>query len=234
MARRRFRTKGFRRKPRVHWVDTFQDGTPILIDCFPTSDSNPANNKVLVVPIIRQRTPQQVEDLSSVLEGKDEGFRLRRIVGNLIFYAGAFYASRTEDQARLTRVYFTIRWGLMVHPITANRNFDNLSTGGEYQFAPMQSVSMSDAWLLTGGCSLYNYGPFDDPTQDGSYHPSLRDDNQHHSPNGAFIDCTVNRRIKNEEDVSLFISWNLTMTPKVNDVIFEPQYQSNLRLLCSR
>jgi len=232
--RRRFRTRGRRRpKPRVHWIDVFQDGTPILIDCFPTSDSNPANNKVLVVPLIRQRQPQAVEDISSVLEGRDEGFRLRRIVGNLIFYAGAFYASRSEDVDRLTRVLFTIRWGLMVHPISASRNFDNLA-GGEYIFHPMESVSMSDPWLLTGGCTLYNYGPFGDTQQDEDYHPSLRDTNQSHCPNGALIDVAANRRVKAEEDVSLFISWNTTITPKLNDVLFEPKYQSNLRMLVSR
>jgi len=236
MARRRFRTKGRRRaRPRVHWVDTFQDGIPILIDCFPGYDSDPSHNKVLVVPLIRQRTPQQVEDLSSVLEGKDEGFRLRRIVGDLLFLAGTVYISNAEARLAFTRYSCSIRWGIMVHPITGNRNFDNLTAGGEYLFNPAQSVSMSDSWLITRSVQLYNYGPFDRPSLGRGLDENLRDDNSRMAPDGTFIDVTVNRRVGAEEDVSLFLTWNSDLSPGGPiDTVGEPFYQSNLRMLVSR
>lgn len=232
MRRRRFR-RSFRRKAKTFWIDTFQDAVPQLVDCFPGYDPDPAHNKVLVVPIIRQRTPQAVEDVSSVLEGKSEGFRLRRIVGDLLFFAGAMYFQ--EPPEGLNVVNFFIRWGICVHPIGSSRNFTNRGGANEYLFNPTESVSMSDPWLITRSLHLANYGPFTFSSGNLSTYPTLRDTNQIHSAGpGTSVDITVNRRVGPEEDVSLFIAWNSTLTPTVNDTMFEPYYQSNLRMLISR
>jgi len=231
MKRRRFR-RSFRRKAKTFWVDTFQDAVPIKMDIFPGFDPDPTHNKVLVVPLIRQRQPQAVEDISSVLEGKNEGFRLRRIVGDLLFMAGTAEISSQED--RPVRIDFYIRWGIMVHPITAQRNFGNF-TNQEYVFNPTESVSMSDPWLICRSLMLSNFGPFDLNQVNLGVNNSLRDNNQIHSAGpGTTVDINVNRRVGPEEDVSLFLCWNSTWSPTGGDTLIEPYYQSNLRMLISK
>jgi len=224
-----------RRKPRTFWLDTFQDGVPQYIDCFPGYDSDPGHEKVKVVPIIRQRTPSAVEDVSSVLQAKDDGFRLRRIVGDLELWP-AIYTGTDLPNNYLNGIWTHITWGIMVHPISEGRQFDNfnLSTG-QYLFNPSESRSMSDPWLICRSLMLSNFGPFDLNQVNLGVNNSLRDNNQIHSAGpGTTVDINVNRRVGPEEDVSLFLCWNSTWSPTGGDTLIEPYYQSNLRMLISK
>jgi len=221
-----------RRKPRTFWLDTFQDGVPQYIDVYAGFDSDPGHEKVKVVPIIRQRTPTALEDVSSVLQAKDEGFRLRRIVGDLELWP-AIYSGTDLPNNYLNGIWTHITWGIMVHPITEGRQFDNFNAAtGQYLFNPSESRSMSDPWLIRRTESLIGYPDEDGPHSDFSI--ALRESNRTHTPFGTVVDINVNRRVGPEEDVSAFFTWNSPTSLPEGGALKEPAYLMHLRMLVSR
>jgi len=228
MFRRRSRTKG--RRPRVFWVDTFQDQIPRRTDTFPGADSDPTHNQVAIEHIIRVREPAGLEDVDSVLQGKDTGFRLRRIVGDILFLPSILRGFTTANFPGGVRTY--ISWGVIVHPISEDRAFVNAIGTGDYIFHPCVGRSMSDPWLLKRDLALVSY-PAASLTNDPDTFIQL--DNSTVAPDGTHVDIKVNRRIKPEEDVSLFWSWNVTQIPAgVEQALTPPAIKMNLRCLVSR
>lgn len=210
-----------RRKPRVHWVDTHVDTVPLYLAQYQISQSTyPVNSPLTATKLLVKREPQATESISSVLEGKDEGFRMRRIVGQLRFETGQVQQNESFDAYTLT-----IFCGMAVMKMREDGT-PFLGDGVNFVMTPWDATDNSESWIFR---RTYSWRLSTWADLDGL---GIRD-NTGHQPFGDFVDVRVNRRVAPDEDIVLLMGYesdfDLTGISRTY-----PRFQRNLRMLISR
>lgn len=215
-----------RRRRKVFWTDTRQSyqWTHIVGDAINDQavGSTPGWH---AIQMFQTRQPAIVESVSSVLAAKDEGFRLRRVVGDLVLKAGQI----EDDQTN--RYLWSVAVGLIVGPMDDNGAPNDLSQ----MFQPGFDQSMSDPWLYRrvfsweylSTATLTDETTFASPT------------NQVFDPVGSWIDIRVNRRVGPEENLWWIFQWAVVGIPNVTLDLsarsyLSPAFKLNVRTLISR
>lgn len=215
-----------RRRRRTFWLDTIQPNSWSAIVGGPIND-----DAIAAVPawtaqqMMFTRKPVNVETVSSVLQAKDEGFRLRRIVGDLVIQAGQI----EDDQEN--RYLWSVHVGLIVMEMDDNGAPNDMS----HVFEPAVATSMSDPWLYR---RTYTFEHLSTQTLsvDASFAAPT---NQTFDPVGSWLDIRVNRRVKPEQNLFWVFQWGAVQIP---DTTFDwsmktyhtPRFKQNLRVLISR
>jgi len=212
--------RGARRR-RVHWVDTHNDIAPFYMSQYAIGEASfPTTNPLTARKIIFKRQPLAVQDISSVLEGKDEGFRLRRIVGQLRIQTG-----EVQDNESFDSYMLQVHVGIAVLKMREDGT-PMVSDGTEIIMAPWAIGDNSESWLFR---RVYSWRLSTWSTLQGI---GIRD-NTTLVPFGDFVDVTVNRRVANDEDLILLMGYSADFELAGTTRTF-PSYCMNLRMLISR
>lgn len=208
-----------RAKRRVHWVDTHVDLAPIYLSQYeiPSAGETLFASKLLV-----SRAPSNVESVSSVLEGRDEGFRVRRIVGQLRFETPELQDNESFDS------FTVVIWaGICVLKMKDDGTPIIGDNTNGYVMAPWEQRDNSESWMWRRAY-LWRCN-----TQSALNGLGIRD-NTFMVPFGDFVDIRVNRRVAPDEDVVLLAGWTTEYYPIAGISYTYPRVQRNLRMLISR
>lgn len=216
---------GFRRRrkrPRVHWVDTHVDLQPQSLSQYNIALDNPATGFVALsaFKLLVKRQPQAVEEISSILEGKDEGFRCRRIVGQL-----RLETPQVQENESFDTFTASIWVGIAVMKIRDDGT-PMVTDGADYTMAPWQQADNSESWMFK---RVYQWRCNTGTDLSGL---TIRD-NTFMQPFGDFVDVTVNRRVAPDEDIILLTGWDIDHSIEGTTRTY-PRIMRNLRMLISR
>jgi len=186
------------------------------------ADGIGGNPSLQMATLIHQRQPAATEAVSSVLEANNEGFRLRRIVGDLQVWAGDVEQNELFDYTT-----WTVYAGIIVLPMLDDGTASN-GLPGNWVHAPWLETDMSESWLWR---RVYCFGP--QATAPAGSLGSGTQGNHNFPPFGSWVDIRANRRVKPDENVFLLTGWQNSQDLSGTSRIY-PSYQRNLRILISR
>lgn len=210
-----------RRRPRVHWVDTHVDLAPLYLPQWQIPSDQAGQEALFAAKLIVNRAPSDVEAVSSILEGKDEGFRCRRIVGQLRLETPELSENEAFDAFSVS-----IWVGIAVLKMRDNGT-PEVGQAGNWVMAPWEQRDNSESWMFR---RTYSWRCTTQAALNGL---GVRD-NTFMVPFGDFIDVTVNRRVANDEDIVLLAGWTTEFSPITGISYTFPRIQRNLRMLISR
>lgn len=216
--------RGKRRRPRVHWVDTHVDLAPISMSTWQISSDQPGQEALTATKLLVDRAPSDVQAVSSILEAKDEGFRCRRIVGQLRLEAFTF----EETELIPAALSMSIWVGIAVLKMEDNGT-PFVGRAGNWEMAPWEQRDNSESWMFR---RVYSWRV--SASQQGELGGLSVRDNTFMVPFGDFIDVRVNRRVANDEDIVLLMGWQSEIESIAGLTYAAPRFQRNLRMLISR